>query len=69
MRVAMLDVQNCPLELQQKTFNDSITICVVREKNRGSTSIFHSSWDIPYSRVCEEIRAYKIGTPDEFMRY
>ena len=68
MRVAMLDVQNCPLELQQKIFNDNITTCVARENNRGCTSIFYSSLDIPYSRVCGKIRAYKIGTPDGFSR-
>ena len=68
MRVAMLDVQNCPLELQQKTFNDNITTCVVREDDPGCTSIFYSSLDIPYSRVCGRIRAYKVGTPDGFTR-
>ena len=69
MRVAMLDVQNCPLELKQKTFNGNRTTCVVREKAGGCTSIFYSSLDIPYSRVCGQIRAYKIGTPDDFFRY
>ena len=68
MRVAMLDVQNCPLELKQAIFHDNITTCVVRENNRGCTSIFYSSLDIPYSRVCGKIRAYKIGTPDGFSR-
>ena len=68
MRVAMLDVQNCPLELKQEIFNDNITTCVVRENDRGCTSIFYSSLDIPYARVCGRIRAYKIGTPDGFMR-
>ena len=66
MRVAMLDVQNCPLELKQKIFNGNITSCVVRENDGGCTSIFYSSLDIPYSRVCGRIRAYKIGTPDGF---
>ena len=68
MKVAMLDVQNCPLEMKQKTFNRNITTCVVRENDRGCTSIFYSSLDIPYSRVCGRIRAYKIGTPDGFTR-
>ena len=68
MRVAMLDVHNCPLELQQKTFNDNITTCVVREDDQGCTSIFYSSQDIPYSKVCGRIRAYKVGTPDGFLR-
>ena len=68
MRVAMLDVQNCPLELKQMIFNSNITTCVVRENNRGCTSIFYGSLDIPYSRVCGKIRAYNIGTPDGFMR-
>ena len=67
MRVAMLDVQNCPLELRQE-FNGNITTCVVRENNPGCTSIFYSSRDITYSRVCGRIRAYKIGTPDGFWR-
>ena len=68
MRVAMLDVQNCPLELKQKTFNDNITTCVVRENKQGCTSIFYSSLGIPYSKVCGRIRAYKVGTPDGFRR-
>ena len=68
MRVTMLDVHNCPLELQQKTFNDNITTCVVRKNNSGCTSIFYSSLDIPYSKVCGRIRAYKVGTPDGFRR-
>ena len=66
MRVAMLDVQNCPFKMQQKIFNDNITTCVVRENDRGCTSIFYSSLDIPYSRICGQIRAYKIGTLDGF---
>ena len=66
MRVAMLDVQNCPFKMQQKIFNDNITTCVVREDDPGCTSIFYSSLDIPYSRICGRIRAYKIGTPDGF---
>ena len=66
MRVAMLDVQNCPFKMQQKIFNDNITTCVVRENDRGCTSIFYSSLEIPYSRICGQIRAYKIGTPDGF---
>ena len=61
MGVAMLVVQNCPLELKQKTFNGSITTCVVRENDGGCISIFYSSLDIPYSRVCGIIRAYKVG--------
>ena len=36
MRIAMLDVQNCPLELQQTTFNDdNITIFVEREREES----------------------------------
>ena len=65
MRVAMLDVQNCPLELKQEIFYGNITTCVVRENNRGCTSIFYSSLDIQYKK---KIRAYKIGTPDGFWR-
>ena len=68
MRVAMLDVRNCPLELKPKTFNDSIKTCVVRENNPGCTSIFYSSLDIPYSKFCGRIRAYKVGTLDRFRR-
>ena len=35
----MLDVQNCLLELKQKTFNSNITTYVVRENGRGCISI------------------------------
>ena len=66
MRVAMLDVQKCPLELKQEIFNGDITTCVVRENDGGCTSIFHSSLDIPYSRICGRIRAHMVGTPDGF---
>ena len=38
----------------------------MREDDRGCTSIFYSSLDSPYSRICGQIRAYKIGTPDGF---
>ena len=68
MRVAMLDVQNCPPELKQKIFNGNITTYVVREDDRGCTSIFYSSLDIPYSKACGRIGAYQIGTPDGFLR-
>ena len=54
MRVALLDLQNCPLELKQKTFNDNITTCVVRENDRGCTSIFYSSLDIPFLESVDE---------------
>ena len=66
MRVTMLDLQNCPRELKQEIFNSNITTCVVRENGGGCTSILYNSRDIPYSRVCGRIRAYKIGTPDGF---
>ena len=67
-RIAMLDIQNCPLELKQKTFSGNITTCVVRENDLGCTSTFYSSQDIPYSKVSGEIRAYQIGSPDGFFR-
>ena len=68
MKVAMLDIQNCPPELKQKIFNGNITTCMVREDDRGCTSIFYSSLDIPYSKACGRIGAYQIGTPDGFLR-
>ena len=75
MRVAKLDVQNCPLELEQKVFtndiikefdNINISTCVVQDNSEGCTSVFYSSHDIPYSRVCGNIRAYQVGTLDGF---
>ena len=68
MRIEKLDVLNCPLKLQRKIFNSNITTCVVRADDQGCTSIFYSSLDIPYFRVCGRIRAYKVGTPDGFRR-
>ena len=76
MRVAKLDVQNCPLELEQKVFtndtikefeNIDISTCVVQDNSEGCTSVFYSSHDIPYSRVCGNIRAYQVGSFDGFM--
>jgi len=69
MRVAKLDVQNCPSELQQNIYNTSstnVTACIVRNKVSDCTSLFYSSQDIPYSRVCGKITAYQVGILDDF---
>ena len=63
MRVAQLDINNCPPGMRKKNFYGTQT-CVVSEDARGCTSVLYHSFGIPYSKVCGKVRGYTIGTLD-----
>ena len=65
MKVAALDLNQCPPGLKAKRFG-SVTTCVVTNSSRGCTSIYYPVFNMQYSKVCGQIRAYQVGTLDGF---
>ena len=63
MRVAELDLDHCPTGLKSQAFN-GIKTCIRSEAASGCTSVLFSSFNIPYSKVCGQIRGYAVGTVD-----
>ena len=67
MRVAELDLYNCPTGLRSKLFNGMRT-CIRNEVTSGCTPILYRSFNIPYSIVCGQIRGYGVGSIDGLHR-
>ena len=63
MRVAELDLDHCPTGLMSQLFNGTKT-CIRSEAESGCTSVLFSSFNIPYSKVCGQVRGYAVGTVD-----
>ena len=61
MRVAELDLDHCPTGLMSQLFN-GIKTCIRSEAASGCTSVLFSSFNIPYSKVCGQVRGYAVGT-------
>ena len=66
MRVAELDVNNCPPGMRTETANTSIT-CKVSEDEAGCTEIHYPVYNISYNQVTGRIRAYQLNTLDGFI--
>ena len=66
MRVAKLDLDNCPTGLKSQIVSGSERSCVAEDDEPGCTPVLYSSFDISYSRVCGMIRSYRIGRLDGF---
>ncbi len=70
-RVASLDMRDnstqCPSSLREKVI-DSTTIrtCVNRNTDASCSSDIFSTYNLPYSSVCGQIRAYQFGSTDAF---
>ena len=69
MRVAELDMRNtitqCPDSLELRT----TPLCTCRIRNSGTavcSSYMFSVDGVQYSKVCGRIRAYQVGTIDDF---
>ena len=65
MRVAALDLNQCPPGLKAKRFG-SVTTCVVTKSKGGCTSIYYPVFNMQYSKVCGQIRGYQVGSLDGF---
>ncbi len=68
MRVAKLDVNNCPMGLETQNFSGNITTCVQSTYSGKCSEIIYSVNNIQYSKVTGRVRGYQIGTPDGFTR-
>ena len=66
MRVAELDVNNCPPGMRTETVNTSTT-CKVSEDGAGCTEIYYPVYNISYTQVTGRIRAYQLNTLDGFV--
>ena len=66
MRVAELDVNNCPPGMRTETVNTSTT-CKVSEDGAGCTEIHYPVYNISYTEVTGRIRAYQLNTLDGFV--
>ena len=66
MRVAKLDVNNCPPGLMAHT-SGSIKTCVLTKDNAGCTEIVYCTAKISYAKITGQIRGYQIGTLDGFI--
>lgn len=69
MRVAKLDLDDCPAGFISRLVSGSQRSCVVKEDGPGCTPVLFSSFDIKYSRVCGKIRGYRVGSLDGFHAY
>ena len=63
MKVAELDLDYCFTGLMSQLFNGTKT-CIRSEAASGCTSVLFSSFNIPYSKVCGQVRGYAVGTVD-----
>ena len=66
MRVAELDVNNCPQGMRTETVNTRAT-CKVAEDEAGCTEIYYPVYNISYTQVTGRILAYEINTLDGFL--
>ena len=67
MRVTELDVNNCPTGLIPRSFNGRKTY--IRSENApGCTPILYDLFNIPYSKVCGQIRGYGFGSLEGLYR-
>ena len=66
MRVAELDVNNCPPGLRHELTN-SVSTCVVMEGNPGCTEIIYPVYNTQYTQIVGQIRGYQIKSSDGFV--
>ena len=68
IRVAELDVNNCPSGLRHERTN-SVSTCVVIEDNAGCTEIIYPIHSKSYTSIAGQIRGYQVGSSDGFISY
>ena len=57
MRVAELDLDNCPTGLKSRSFNGK-KACIRSENAPGCTPVLYNLFNIPYFKVCGQIQGY-----------
>ena len=67
MRVAELDVNNCPCGLRHEITNNSVHTCVVIEDNEGCTEINYPVYNLSYTQITGQISGYQIKSSDGFV--
>ena len=67
LRVAELDVNNCPCGLRCEIINNSVNTCVVIEDNAGCTEIIYPVYNTQYNKITGQIRGYQVRTLDGFV--
>ena len=65
MRIAKLDVDNCPKGLNT-TIRNSVNTCIRSESSAGCTEIHYSTHNVRYSNISGAVRALAIGYLDGF---
>ena len=65
MRIAKLDVNNCPQGFRT-TIHNSVNTCISSESSTGCTEIRYSTHNVRYSNMSGAVRALRIGTLDGF---
>ena len=65
MRVAELDVKNCPLGLKRK-ITSSVNTCVVIEDTAGCTEIAYPVYNVQYTQITGQVRGYQVKSTDGF---
>ncbi len=66
MRVARLDVNNCPNGFMTHMYG-TINTCIVAEDNAGCTEIVYTTFKIIYTKITGRIRGFQIGSLNGFM--
>ena len=67
MRVAELDVNNCPPGLRREITNNSVHTCVVIKNNEGCTEINYPVYSLSHTQITGQIRGYQIKSSDGFV--
>ena len=65
MRIAKLDVNNCPLGFNT-TIHYSVSTCIRSDTSAGCTDIRYSTHNVRYSNISGAVRALAIGRLDGF---
>ena len=66
-RVSRLDFNTdiCPVGFKWQALS-ALRCCVMKRDEAGCSSVYFSSLNMSYSKVCGQVRGYAIGTPDGF---
>ena len=58
---------NCPSPWVKRSYNN-VSFCKRNTTNRGCSSVYYSTNEINYQKVCGKVSGYQKGSPDAFVR-